>query len=810
MTDQRYIVIFKTPEWFKAVGCDRATVRDKAEAIGFQAGGMPGLEAVVPIDEGDADDQVIKKIADVSGGYMDDGIFRPSAKFTAFTMGRKSLVEEFRTLIAAQASGTPKAEVASDEPKAETVSDKSKHVAEEPKAAASDETSGVKPKRARKKKMETSEMFERGLIKKGQAVYIRKEKRKDSKATVVDGKNVMFRGEKMTFNKWGEVFKPNALNIYWYALVSDGRSFDDLRNGVGKPDRAQRAGASKAGSNNQKMETRKEMFEMGVFAKDDILKVKGETRAKSVAVVVDEDNVLFHRKKMSFNTWVRNFKGTVSCYKYVELPDGRTLDDVRNGAEAPAISASDGESTESVRMVVSDMRSSDVLDSDDVAGSRDLEEFFGNWEDQHLYIEEMWREKWFIEAAKEMRPLTPLSEIRNIVDRLGDIKGKRVLTFNIEFVPYLVSKGAKVTFTPCQHCPVAENVVSSETVGLKADYIEMEDEMAKTAKKYAKKFDYVVGNPPYQENSNVGFSIWPDFVHLGFNVLKKSGKLAMIHPPRWRGIGRGRSSNMTNVSKLLKDMDIEWLSMTSAQDCGRVFPGASIPFDIYVARKSNTPGFVTEVHGTDGNADNTCIKDMMLIPNFGLEEARRLLAAEGEERVDYRHSFSKFKADQPWMSKEKKGKFVHPCVWSISKKEELRGADGGKLTCHYANTQEPPVTKEIADFFDVPKVVFGIWNSSGIPYVDSKGKYGMTQHAAAIADDPAVLSFIAKAMDGYRFRSVMDAVRFSTEDWNYHFMMRLRKDFWKEFVNGDGDWIDADGNVIDRDGNPSSDQEKDQ
>ena len=71
----------------------------------------------------------------------------------------------------------------------------------------------------------------------------------------------------------------------------------------------------------------------------------------------------------------------------------------------------------------------------------------------------------------------------------------------------------------------------------------------------------------------------------------------------------------------------------------------------------------------------------------------------------------------------------------------------------------------------------------------------------AISDDVANLDVIARVMDGSRFRKMMDAARFNTEDWNRHVIKLFRKDFWKEFVNDDGHLVDEAGSRIDRKGN---------
>ena len=83
-------------------------------------------------------------------------------------------------------------------------------------------------KKARTKKMETSEMYEAGIFQAGDIMTI---KGKDkSEARVVDGKNVIYQNEKMTFNRWGRLVIGGARSIYLYATLPDGRTLDEVRS----------------------------------------------------------------------------------------------------------------------------------------------------------------------------------------------------------------------------------------------------------------------------------------------------------------------------------------------------------------------------------------------------------------------------------------------------------------------------------------------------------------------------------------------------------------------------------------------------
>ena len=274
----------------------------------------------------------------------------------------------------------------------------------------------------------------------------------------------------------------------------------------------------------------------------------------------------------------------------------------------------------------------------------------------------------------------------------------------------------------------------------------------------------------------------------------------MIHPPAWRAAGTTNNNTMTEVRRALRKVDMEWISMTSKKDCGKVFVGKSTPFDVYVARKSNTPNSETEIEGVDGKPFYFCVKEAAFVPNFQCDDLERILAKEGEERVNVVRSASVYETRRPWMSDENIGDFKHPCVRSISANEKLQDKNGGEPTLWYSSEIRMDASGNPVHF-GIPKVIFGISHESGIPHVDRDGKYGLMEFAASIVDDPLNLDLIAKAMDGSRFRKVMDAARFNTEDWNRHVIPLFRKDFWKEFVDGDGNLIDENGNRIDRNGN---------
>ena len=277
-------------------------------------------------------------------------------------------------------------------------------------------------------------------------------------------------------------------------------------------------------------------------------------------------------------------------------------------------------------------------------------------------------------------------------------------------------------------------------------------------------FDLVIGNPPYQESHNTGSPIWQNFVLRNLNLVCGGGRMAMIHPPRWRGVGMTNPRSVGELGKILKSLDMEWLEIHD-HDAGKRMFGVGTRFDVYVLRKDSTPGFETEIEDERGGIRRACLREMDSVPNFECGDLDSLLAKDGEERVVVLLDRAKYQAipANSWMSREQSDEFRFPCVYSI-------GADGNPAF-KWSN--------EDRGHFGIPKVIIQVWHAAGPPIVDADGEFGMTQTAAGIADDPEVLPLIAKAMDSPRFRECMQAVQFDTYKWNAHVIRLLRKDFWR-------------------------------
>ena len=334
-----------------------------------------------------------------------------------------------------------------------------------------------------------------------------------------------------------------------------------------------------------------------------------------------------------------------------------------------------------------------------------------------------------------------------------------------ELVVYLLERGVKasnITLTLHEMCDNMKHIVEN-CIGVSCE--RMEKRM---------KFDVVIGNPPYNKDKNIGQSIWQDFALAGLSMTVDNGYLSMIHPPRWRGTNNVKQKSIKELIIALKSIDILWLSMHNIDEGQKHF-GASTRFDMYVAKNAKNKNIVTNVTGDDKKKFSMNIKQTPIVPNNESKIFHSILCKDNEEPVNWVHSYSKYMAYKEWMIKEETS---FPCIYSISKRD-------GSLNLRYSK-EEKRDEKGNIEHFGIPKVCFGISQSSGIPFVDIEGKYGMTQFIMGITDKPEVLPLIAKAMDSPRFREMMKSVQFTTEEWNAHIIKLFRKDFWKEFVDEKG------------------------
>jgi hypothetical protein len=231
-----------------------------------------------------------------------------------------------------------------------------------------------------------------------------------------------------------------------------------------------------------------------------------------------------------------------------------------------------------------------------------------------------------------------------------------------------------------------------------------------------------------------------------------------------------------DVKDILMSKQIKYIEMHGAFDGEQTF-GVATCYDWYVLQNS-PPNGRTMVLDENGNKHEVKLCGIPFIPSGMFEEIASLIATDEQEKCEvlnnsaYHHQRHE---KGEWMSKEKTTVFKYPCIYTITN-------NGKTINLWYSSTNE-------RGHFGIPKVIFS--NGAGCsPIVDATGHYGMTEFACGIVDTPENLSLIQKAMMTEKFLKVMKACQmqgFNRYSWKV--MRCFKKDFWKQFVDENGNAI---------------------
>lgn len=281
-----------------------------------------------------------------------------------------------------------------------------------------------------------------------------------------------------------------------------------------------------------------------------------------------------------------------------------------------------------------------------------------------------------------------------------------------------------------------------------------------------KKFNVVIMNPPYQApkkndggQGQNGDYLWQHFVEKAFSLVKEDGYVCAIHPGGWRI----PSKKYQKVFDILMENKLEYLEIHDFEDGRKTFR-CTTRYDWYIC-KNEKGKCQTTIIDEKGEKVVIDISTLPVIPNAMIEEIAKITSNEDSKCVDFLYSRSAYGTDKKNMSQEKTGNFIYPCVYSLPQK-------GHQF--FYSNTNQN-------GHFGIPKVIWSNGAGSDV-IVDKNGEYGLTQFSYAIAADRNDLENIKKAIQSEKFQEICGMVKTTLDRYSKNFMMRLKKDFWKEFV----------------------------
>lgn len=365
---------------------------------------------------------------------------------------------------------------------------------------------------------------------------------------------------------------------------------------------------------------------------------------------------------------------------------------------------------------------------------------------------------------------TPFSLVHDMLEQLNnywDKKGK-VITFNIEFVESLIYDydidPSNIIFIT--DCPKKEQFIKTS---LKSRYANVDTFLCDFSLFLQldltnMKFDVIVGNPPYQKQVGERKTepLWDKFVTKAFELVKEDGYVCMVHPSGWRNV----DGRFKKTKDLLNSKQIEYLELHNKEDGKKTF-GAGTMYDWYVVKNVDDSEEETLVKFQDGTEQKLNLNEFGFIPNGKIEELKKLLAKDGEERVNVLHSYSDYETRKDWVSNTKDSTYKYPCVYTI------RVGDG--LINHYSSRNDN-------GHFGVSKFIWGNGGYGMGSIVDKTGEYGLTQFAYGIVDNPKNLDDIKKAFDSKEFRELMKSCDGGDSNINRKAIALFRKDFYKDFI----------------------------
>jgi hypothetical protein len=359
--------------------------------------------------------------------------------------------------------------------------------------------------------------------------------------------------------------------------------------------------------------------------------------------------------------------------------------------------------------------------------------------------------------------------IRKLTEYIGAYpKDLKILVYNVEFLDILYRMGIMwnneiwfVNENP-QQIQFARDIYVGDGNDkfICSKFLEIDKNM--------KKFSVVIGNPPYQTKSEASVTktqvIWDKFVKKSIDMCEDDGYVCLVHPSGWRDV----DGQFKDVQELLVSKDIKYLEIHDREDGVNTF-GAQTAFDYYVLKNSKSSGHTT-IKDYDGNISKIDLSSLKFIPNGMFDEISKLLAKDGEDRVNIARDASGCHTQKQWMSKEKTDEFKYPAVYTTLK--------DGTVNCWYSNTNKK-------GHFGISKVIFS--NGTSYPIIDKTGEYGLTQFAYGIVDTAENLENIQTALLSTKFIELMDRCQLiGKHRYAYKVISMFRKDFWKQFVNENG------------------------
>jgi hypothetical protein len=276
-----------------------------------------------------------------------------------------------------------------------------------------------------------------------------------------------------------------------------------------------------------------------------------------------------------------------------------------------------------------------------------------------------------------------------------------------------------------------------------------------------KKFDIIVGNPPYNDSSRSklgGKTLWDSFVIKSLEILNDSGYLLYVHPSLWR-------NPENKLYKYFKYNNLIYLNINSYKEGAKVFGGKGTNFDWYLLQKNIYQG-VTEVCDIDNKVHILNISEWSWLPNGMFDTFEKIIAKQNEQKIEILHSWSAYESRKNYISKIENNVNRYPCVYYINKDS----------SASYIWSSDNSF-----GHFGVPKIIYASGDGSlkGQYVYDKNGEFGMSQFAFGIIDSVKNLDSLSKILSSSNFKKLIEYMVISKNEFNRKAFFTFKKDFWK-------------------------------
>lgn len=356
---------------------------------------------------------------------------------------------------------------------------------------------------------------------------------------------------------------------------------------------------------------------------------------------------------------------------------------------------------------------------------------------------------------------TPYTLCNEMLDQIPDMNNKDILVlFNPEFLMACLKRwpAAKITMiTGSMEAFCIQN--ESGFCGVERMHLANPFNIDEFNRRVLnmKKFDVVIGNPPYQDPNNKRSPLWQKFVKKSFDLTKDSGHISLIHPSSWR-------KPEHELFEMFKDNNLKYLEIHDGADGQKTF-GAGTRYDWYILEKKTYSG-ITTIVDESGCKVSKDITKIGCIPHKDIEWFSSLLATDSNYSCKILYSRSAYATDKKHIAARKDNTYNSPVVYTTRK-------NGARLV--YSSLRAN-------GHFGIKKVIMGIASPEN-GFYDKNGEFGVSQFAMAIeVDSDYEGRELEKILKTDKFKKLCSICKWAGAYTDWRIFKNFKKDFWKEFV----------------------------